>query len=196
MRQWWRHVWEKFVKPLNGPWGVVRRRPFHFLAWLLVVPGVGLAGFWLPLMLGWARGEEVMPFCARLLSAGTTASACVAILAEGLLAVLTAEKTGSNVPALGLRGIAGGLATLLIILLVGILGAESAFLAGPHLSSSFHIVLTVVAMLAASYLYCFRDPTWEPAVRGVDEARAKEELDIDHLSSEATAQSAAGEVRL
>lgn len=126
MRQWWRDVRERFFEPLDEPWEVVRRRPFHFVAWLLVVPGIGLAGFWLPLMLVWARGEAVMPLYSRLLSAGTTASVCVAILAEGLLAVLTAEKAGSNVPALGLRGIAGGAATFLIILLSRVMGAESA----------------------------------------------------------------------
>jgi hypothetical protein len=149
----WSDIRKKYFKPLDEPWVVLKDRPFHFVAWVLVVPGVGLAGFWLPLALAYARGEPVAPICSQLLISGTTASVCVAILAEGLLGVLTAEKTGTNVPALGLRGIAGGMATLLIILLVGTMSAESARADGPHLRLIFHLILTFIALFAAAYLY-------------------------------------------
>jgi hypothetical protein len=192
------HVWKKYLEPLVVPWQIVHEKPFHFAAWVLVVPGVGMDGFWLPMILAWVRGETVEPLFLRLLSAGTTASVCVAILAEGLLSVLTAEKAGSNVPALGLRGVAGGLGTLLIILLVGVMGADSASVlsGGPRVSSTFHLVLMGIALFVASYLYCFRSPTWESAVHDVDEAVAKEESEIVGLSSKAKQQNAEGEVKL
>ena len=132
---------EKYFKPMDVPWIVVQKQPFQFTAWLLVVPGVGFAGFWLPLVLLWARGEAIVPQCAKLLSEGTIASACAAILAEGLLAALTAEKSGTNAPALGLRGIAGGMATLLIILLIGTMVSESANIDGTHLGIGVHLLL-------------------------------------------------------
>lgn len=196
MKQWWSDVRMRYFDPLNEPWAFVRRRPFHFLSWLLVVPGVGLVGFWLPLFIVWARGGEVATLASHLLSAGIAASVCVAILAEGILAVFTAEKAGTNVPALGLRGIAGGLATLLIILLVGVMVAENETPVGPSLSSTVHLLLSGFALFVAAYLYCFRTSMWEDAVRDVSEAKEAEEQDINNLGSTAIAQSAEGDVRL
>jgi hypothetical protein len=186
-------AWKLLVAPLFEPWRALKGRHFHFISWLLGVPVIGLAGFWLPLAIVWFRGSPVYTVFEQLLYAGTLASFCVAILAEGLLSLLTAEKTGSNFNALGIRGMVGAWAIGIIILLVGVMGADVALASGPHVGVRFHVLLGVIALSTAAYLYCFRFPSWE---KGVEDAKEEEEHEVAELGASAKEQSVDGGTKL
>jgi hypothetical protein len=163
-----------------------------------VVPCLGLTGFWLPVFLSWARSETAGALFRQLLYAGTLASFCIAVLAEGLAGLLLAEKSGSTTTAAGIRGIVGAWVIGLIIVLVGTMGVEtSTTVASPsHVTVWVHLLLGILAVSTGAYLYCFRSSPWEERVKSVEEAKAEEDRQVNKLAETAAHQSAEGDVRL
>lgn len=185
-----------FVGPLFEPWRSLRGRRFQFISWLMVVTVIGLAGFLIPLMLLYVRGMPVYPEFEQALRAGNVASFCVAVLAEGLVALLIAERGGTYNVARGIRGIVGGGVIGLVIVLVGVIGIESASSSGPHVAISFHLGLAALTICIAAYLYCFRWSSWEEHVKTAEEAKEEEDRQVDRLGQQAQLQSSAGGVKL
>jgi len=168
-----------FVLPLSR----IAKKPYQFFAWIIVVLVVGLSGFWLPLLLVKMTGtSDVSSTFTNLLHTGMLASFCVAILSEGLVGIIIAENSGNNLTALGIKGIIGGWAIILIIILVGVIGHEFSSPSGPFISDNWHLAVVAVALLTATYLYCMKFPSWEEPA---DQLRKIEEKDIKALSSEA-----------
>jgi len=189
-------LWKTLIVPLSEPWKSIKCRPFHFFSWFFAVPLIGLAGFWLPLVLVWGFGGDVRTVCAQLLYAGTTASVCVAILGEGVHAMMTADEGGSNKTAMGIRSLVVIWAIILGGILVGTMTVEVALSSGKHISTTFHSVSAVAAIVTACYLYCFRYPFWEGGVKGVDDAMADEEAEISKLCETVKGQTAEGGIKL
>lgn len=107
--------------------------------------------------------------------------------------MLTVEKAGSNVTALGIRGIAGCWSLGLIVLLAGVMACEVPSTSGSHISRYVHVSLAVFAFITAAYLYCFRFPMWE---KGVEDIKEEEDSDVDKLRKDAVGQATDGEVKL
>lgn len=199
------YIWERGILPLLEPWKIIRTRRFHFVAWVVGLPILGLAGFWLPLVLTGAMKLSIKPVFEQLLYGGTLVAFSVTILAEGCFGLLTAEKAGSNPNALAIRGLAGIFTIVLIVMCAGIMACEVTVSAinnisigvpaspGNHVAIPVHIIFSLLAMLTASYLYCFRFPAWE---KGVADAQQEEDNEVSKLSEMAARQAAAGEVKL
>jgi hypothetical protein len=139
-------------------------------------------------------GNPLGGIFGKMLYGGALAAFSVTILAEGWLGLLTVEKSGSNVNALGIRGTAFVLSTGLIIFLVGVMVSEIQATSGQHIAIPVHVSLAVIALITAAYLYCFRFPEyWE---KGVEDAKEEEDNEVDKLGKEAVHQVADGEVKL
>jgi hypothetical protein len=56
-----------------------------------------------------------------------------------------------------------------------------------HTSYTFQFVITGIAVFLASYLYCFRSPSWE---KGVNKVQEEEDQQVTELGKEAESKSA------
>lgn len=193
MKQLLRSFGGSCLLPLLEPWTAVRARRFNFAAWLIGMPVLGLAGFWLPLALAKGLGIPIKPIFEQQLYGGALVAFSVAILTEGFGELLTAADVGSNQNARGIRWLAGVMAFGLIFLLVGVMVCEAITTSGTHVNIWMHISLPLLALLTAAYLYCFRFPAWE---KSVDDAKRKEDKEVLELGEEAAQQKSAGGVEL
>ncbi|MCK4860047.1 MAG: hypothetical protein KAS87_05770 [Candidatus Omnitrophica bacterium] len=172
------------LKQLSEPLASIKQRPYHFAVWWLVANMLGLAGFWLPILLVYISGREISNVFINLMKAGSLASFSVIILADGIAALFATVGTGTNIKAAGIKGLFGIVALLLVLISVGIL--VIIHIEGPNdISLGFQIFLTILAILIASYLYCFRFPDWE---KSVDDAKKKEDKEVDALGKKAQVQ--------
>jgi len=179
-----------FFKRFSEPLSSIRREPYHFAVWCLVTNVVGLAGFWLPLILVLAEGKSAYDSFQSLLNAGVLASFGVVILADGVAATLVVVKGGSNITAAGIRGLTGGFAILFTLVEVGVLVRLAG---GTTISFYFQMIVTILSMVLASYLYCFRSPDWE---KGVDDVKKEEDQEICQLTQQAVSRQIDDGVRL
>lgn len=196
-------IYNLLFRPFFEPVWSVRGRHFQFMAWFAVVILLGLVATWLPFLLLWGRvqnpaGTLTTAFQLQLYT-GTLGSFCVPVLAEGLVGLLLAEKAGSNRTAAGVRGIVGAFTVILMMLTVGIMGAESAVGVGrdpDHITPKIHVWLAFLSVGMAAYLYCFRLPGWEDRLRSVDEVKQKEDEDVVSLADRASTQNKEGDIAL
>jgi hypothetical protein len=172
----------KPMQQLTQPFSSVSKQPWPFCVWWLVAIVVGSAGFWLPILLVWQGGGAADETLRLLVYAGTLASFTIVLLADGVASLLGVVGAGSNIAAAGMRGLAGGVAILLVLVEVGILGFTHAGGSSSHTSVGFQLFLAVLAITLASYLYCFRFPAWEP---DVDDVKEKEDKEVKGLSASA-----------
>ena len=63
MKQKLKHLWIILGVPLLEPWKVVRRRRFHFVAWLLSLPGLARE-----ILTSWSRVKITSRFSIKLTS--------------------------------------------------------------------------------------------------------------------------------
>jgi|GEM_PF-4014343 hypothetical protein len=178
-----------FCVPLEA----IKSNPFHFITWFVAVPVIGLMGFWLPILLVWSYSGDVKTVFEHLLYAGTTASVCVAILGEGVYAMMIANATGLNKTTSGIRGLIVCWSIVIVILLVGTAVTDVALSSGQHVRIVFHITFTCLAILTACYLYCFR---YRIKVKSVDEEIADQDAEILTMCKKGLEQTADGDNKL
>ncbi len=173
------------LKHIAEPLNSIKKQPYHFVVWWLAAVVLGLAGFWLPVLLLVSCGnlEGAKLAFKNMTSAGNLASFSVVILADGIAASLVAVGAGSNITAAGIRGVVGIIALLLVIIQVGFLVACQIM---GSISIGFQVITTVLAVLLATYIYCFRFASWE---KGVDETKKEEDKEVKNLSKEAESKS-------
>lgn len=148
----------------------------------------GLSGFWLPLLLLSQRGGATDVAFQNLMNAGSLAAFSLVLLADGVAATLVVVGGGSNLNAAGIRGLAGFFALLVAVIQVGVLVVENTMTQhDAHTSYTFQFVITGIAVLLASYLYCFRSPSWE---KGVNKVKEEEDQQVTELGKEAESKSA------
>lgn len=173
-----RRFWTQICGPLSSIW----EQPYQFAVWWIVAVVFGLAGFLVPMFLGWILDRCTLGVFFASLRAGSLASFSVVLLSEGIAGALVAQRAGSNLVAAGIRGLISVLALLVagvqVIFLVvqGMSGKEST----P--APVTQVVVTVLAILFASYLYCFRFASWE---RDVATIREEDDRQVEHLSERA-----------
>jgi hypothetical protein len=182
----------KLTQQISEPFSSVSDRPWHFFTWWFVANIFGLAGFWLPILLVWGGGgaAAASKTFRDLVYAGTLASFSVVLLADGIASVLIVVGGGSNITAAGMRGLVGCVAFLLASVQVGVLVFAHSGADLSHPSASFQIILTALAIALASYLYCFRFPSWE---KDVNEVKEKEDREVNGLGVSAQRKSTDGE---
>jgi len=169
---------KSLVRHLLEPIKSIKDQPFHFAAWWLVANVIGLAGFWLPLLILHGRGKPSYLVFERLVHAGTLASFSIVILADGIAATLFTLGAGSNITALGIRALITIIAIIITIIQVGFVAVECTMTESSHLFVSFHILFAGLAIFCATYLYCFRFPSWE---KGVAELNQEQDQQIRDL---------------
>jgi len=167
-----------FTEPLNS----ITERPIQFAVWWLVAMGLGLAGFWLPLLLCWARSKQTHELFSALVGAGTLASFSVVILTDGLAGVYATRNAGTNPTAVDIRAFISVIALFLLVVQGAVLAAQSVILDNSKPSPAFQVGVTSLSIVLASYLYCFRFPGWE---KGVEEEAARENKDVEDLTESA-----------
>jgi hypothetical protein len=168
----------QFAEPLNS----VSKRPWQFIVWWFVAIFVGSAGFWLPIFLVWYDGGPANEKFSLLIYAGTLASFSVVLLSEGLAATLIVVDAGTNATAAGMRAFFGSAAVLLVVAHVGFLAHTPPSTRLSGLSIVLQMIATALAIVLASYLYCFRYPAWE---KGVAEVAEEEDAEVKGLSASA-----------
>jgi hypothetical protein len=179
-----KELWKQLTEPLSS----IREQPYHFTVWWLVANVFGLSGFWLPILLLSQRGGATDTAFQHLMNAGSLASFSVVLLADGVAATLVVVGGGSNLNAAGIRGLAGFFALLVAVIQVGVLVVESTMTPNvTHTSYTFQFVITGIAVFLASYLYCFRSPSWEI---GVNKVKEEEDRQVTELGKEAESRSA------
>jgi Na+/melibiose symporter-like transporter len=131
---------------------------------------------------GGPKSEKFM----LLIYTGTLASFSIVLLSEGLAATLIVVDAGTNDTAAGMRAFFGSIAVLLVVTHVGFLvhTPPSVHLSG--VSVGFQLAATLLAIALASYLYCFRYPSWE---KGVAEVAEEEAAEVKGLSVSAEKKS-------
>jgi hypothetical protein len=169
-----RRFWQQICGPLNSIW----EQPYQFAVWWTVANVFGIAGFVLPIFLSWTRSKNAYDAYLASLKGGGLASFCVVLLAEGIAAALVAQGAGTNLVAAGLRGLASVLALVVAFVQMAFLVAESVITDGSVISPVPQIITAVLAVLLASYLYCFRFTSWEKGVEEVWKADDKAVEDI------------------
>ncbi len=169
-----------FTEPLAS----IKTQPLQFSVWWLIANIVGLTGIWLPLFLGWYRGNPNGPSLEGLIASGALATFSIVILADGIATSL-ATKGGINHTAAGIRGVAGALALIVVLLDTALVFAGISLTKDEHPHIGFQIFLTVIAILLASYLYCFRSSDWE---KSVEEIKEKEDKEVAALGANASAK--------
>jgi hypothetical protein len=172
------NLFRQFTEPLSS----VSKRPWQFIVWWFVAIVVGSAGFWLPIFLVWYDGGSANEKVTLLIYTGTLASFSVVLLSEGLAATLIAVDAGTNDNAAGMRAFFGSAAVLLVVTHVGFLAHTPPSIRLSGVSIVFQAVATVLAIALASYLYCFRYPSWEKGVAAVAE---EEDAEVKGLSASA-----------
>jgi hypothetical protein len=174
------------IRQLLEPIRSIKDQPFHFAAWWLVANVIGLAGFWLPLLLLHGSGKPTYLVFERLINAGTLASFSVVIIADGIAATLVTSGAGSNLTALGMRALITIIAFLLALIQIGVITFEHTAMGDSHVFVSFHLILTSLAIVFATYLYCFRFPSWE---KSVAEMKREEDQEVSDLGKAAESKS-------
>ncbi len=177
---------KKFFSDFAQPLSVIWKKPHQYLVWWLVAMFVGLASFWLPFILRYLVDGTQMQFTREYFKSGSMASFSIVILADGLATCLVVANSGRNHVTAGIKGILGVTTLILVVLNVGIL-ALSAFNISSHGLHIVQLLITLLSILTASYLYCFRDPSWEKTVGDVQE---EENEEVDNLGRTATQTSA------
>jgi hypothetical protein len=177
----------KLRQQLTEPLSSVSDRPWHFGVWCFVAIVLGSAGFWLPITLVAASGGAAAEKCKVLISAGALASFSLVLLAEGIASVSTVVGAGSNVTAAGMRGFFSSVAIGLAVVDVGGLtfSHPSGIISNTWLV--FQLLLALLTVAVASYLYCFRFPSWE---KDVNDVKEREDEEVEHLSESARAKTA------
>lgn len=177
----------RLMRQLTEPLSLISDRPWDFIVWWVVAIGFGTAGFWLPLLLlAQTGGGAATGVFMSSVDAGTLASFSIVLLADGIAAALIVVGGGSNITAAGMRAFVGILAFLLGVVQVGVLVLAHGSEGAPHTSVRFQLAMTVLAILLASYLYCFRSQSWEKDVADVKE---KEDKEVEGLSASAEEKS-------
>ena len=171
---------------LSDPIRSIKEQPYQFAVWWLVANVLGLAGIWLPLLILFYSKKPVFVTFQSMVNAGSLASFCVVVLAEGIASNLMARKKGSSKTAIGIRGLFSIIALIFVLIPVGVMIAQHVSADGSNVSISFQICLTTLAILLSSYLYCFRFPAW--GEKDVDYIRDKEDKDIKELTEQAESQ--------
>lgn len=171
-----------FAEPLD----LIKQQPLQFTVWWIVAMLLGLAGFWLPLLLRYARDGSHSQFFDCYIRGGNLASFSIVILADGLATTLVAVNAGRNFTAAGIRGLVGVFALILMMLNVAVLVYSDQ----GQVSFGFVIfqsTLTILAILSASYLYCFRSSEWE---KSVGDIQKQEDKEVEHLAKVAASKTA------
>jgi hypothetical protein len=171
---------------LYEPVKSIRERPYHFVVWWLVAIVFGLAGMWLPLLILYYSNRPVCATFHSMVNAGGLASFCVVILAEGIACNLVARKSGSSATAVGIRALFCIVAFMLTLIPVGIMTAQHVGGDGADVSVGFQVGIAGLAILLASYMYCFRFPAW--GEKDVEAVRDEEDALIGQLGEEAELQ--------
>lgn len=167
-----------FLEPLN----VIRDHPVSFMAWLMVILFIGLAGFWIQLAISigtWSiSGAEI----ARIINSSHFTSYSIVILAEGIASGFLAVGASSNDVSAGMRTIIVVLAIVLVSISVGFMTAEDVTFGSARILPVTKVLLAIFAISVASYLYCFRFPEWE---KQVGEVKEKEDKEVGELGKRA-----------
>lgn len=178
----------KFFSYLSEPLQLIREQPYQFTVWWIVAIFFGLAAFWLPLLLEVVKHGAPSQVFQNYIKSGNLASFCIVILADGLATTLVAVNAGRNVTAAGIRGLLGVAALILFVTNVGLLLVTQSDIV-PNSFIVFEFIITALAVLAASYLYCFRSSEWE---KSVGDVKRQEDEEVERLSQAATSQSGDG----
>lgn len=174
----------KFLKYFFEPIKFIKDQPFQFIVWVIVAIILGLTGFWLPLISVTLVGQGSS--FENQIKVGTLMSFNIVILADGLALFLTAVNAGRSTTTAGIRGLMGIFA-LILILLSGFFLAFSVLV--KEIDQKFvisQICLTVLSIVLACYLYCFRSSEWE---KTVDEHKKKEDQEVEDLSNRSRGKS-------
>jgi len=100
--------------------------------------------------------------------------------------MLAAVRSGTNITAAGLRGLAAIAALTILFTQVGVLGTAVSLSPADHLVAWAQVLIASLAVLIACYLYCFRTGSWE---KGVEVLTTTESAHVDALGE--TSQSIA-----
>ncbi len=174
----------KLINYLAEPLRLIRLEPLQFTVWLIVAIFLGLSGFWLPLLLHYVRDGSHIQFLDSYVRAGNLASFSIVILADGLATTLAAVNAGRNITAAGIRGLMGVFALILSFVSVAVLVLPN----DGQVSFGFvlfQFALTTLAVLSASYLYCFRSSEWEKSVGDVTKEQDQE---VENLAKTAASK--------
>lgn len=166
-----------FARHLTEPLSSITEQPYQFAVWWVVAIIFGLAGFWLPIFVSWTGDTGWHAVFITSVKAGSLASFSVVLLAEGIAAALVAVRAGTNLVAAGLRGLVSVFALLVFVIQVSLLVAL-----GSTRSMTSHMTMAAIAILFASYLYCFRFASWE---KGLEAVRAKDDETVQELAQSA-----------
>lgn len=181
-----RRFWRQICGPLNSIW----EQPYQFAVWWIVAVVFGLAGFLVPMFLGLILNRITSEVFLAAVRAGSLASFSVVVLAEGIAGALVAQGTGSNVVAAGIRGLVSVLALLVAGIQVVFLVVQGMTTNGSTRAPILQVAVTLLAILFASYLYCFRFASWERDVAAVREADDHAVAELANSAQKVTADDA------
>lgn len=172
---------KKYCYLFKLPLITISKKPLHFIQWLILVVVIGLLPFWFALLKNLDDENSFSSLSIYLFHKGL-AMYSIAILSNGLAAAFLASKSGMSDNSIGVRAISNTICIFLLLLNTGVLFLKPS----QYLFSGVNItqlIFCILAILSASYVYCFRESDWE---KSADTFRDEDDAATQDLDEEAS----------
>lgn len=173
-----------FLLPLEA----IRKRPYPFVSWVLGVAGLGLIGFWLPLVVRPGDRVKVADVFQQLVRAGVLPSFGVVFVSSAIAETLARNIANYDDHTARLLY---DLRAITVVVCLIVMVAQTGLLSNSLIDDAYQRsgllqgVLVATSLALGCYLYCFRYFFREP----VDNHLSEENAETKHLGE--TAKTAA-----
>lgn len=161
-----------FLLPLKA----IREEPYLFVLWVLSAAGLGLMGFWFPLIFLPSDQIKVTDVLQRLVCAGVLPSFGVVFISSAMAEALVGTKSYFDVPT---QTVLSQVRVITVVVSLAAILSQSALLSkslsggGYQRDGVLQVVLVVASLLLGVYLYCFRHVFGESVVSHMSEENAE-----------------------
>lgn len=167
---------KRILHLFQAPLSTINQRPLHFAQWLLISVGVGLLPLWYAVLKNFDDSVSFESLKLYFSQKGLTMFS-IALLANGLSATFLAGKSGNSDDAIGIKAIANTACLILLLMNTGLLFIKpnAQLFSGTNM---FQMFLFLLSIIVASYIYCFRESSWEKSAGAFkqEDDSAKENL--------------------
>ncbi len=158
-----------FLEDLKKPFSEIKKDPYNFIKWFFVAFIIGSIAIWIPLFINKISNKTFIYYIGT-----NIATFNIVILSERLAETISTVGGSNSKKTAGIRSLFSAVAILLIIV--------NAFFSFFPITSYVLNIVTLIVILLASYMYCFKSADWE---ENADKIVKQENDDVSELSKKA-----------
>lgn len=178
-------MFNKIKNDFCEPLSTITKQPYHFMCWLLVAIVLGLLSLWITMFSSYINETNLSIAYGDFLKGKNLATFSIVILAEGIAGALLSLNSGKSDSAVGVRAIAGILCIIILVFLSLVVFTSPS--AEPFSNiNKMQLIFSVLAVILAIYMYCFRSSEWE---KSADDVRKKDDDNVAELEDAAAKKS-------